>query len=609
MKRMKDYMDAPVDHSNFFEYYRMNPVHEAIYLDRMRNDPVFDASVVSANDDFKKSVVYSILHNANSIFLVSGQPGSGKSLIGLALMEYIKKIRFEVMSKKANEILAKIKKLKKNFGKYKHKQSEIKLFRRQLTALRSKRAKFVKKSHCNFHLAFDGAQLADTIHNKMDDNDIVLCDEFSTLIGTGSQTEIAKLSNLTSTMRSTGKSIVLATPKKVWLSGMTAKFVPCGQREFYWTNGENPLDRRSRCFWRSTPVEATSDREEHQHGYIILDIGKITYLEKFYEIEKARNYRELEAMGGGVGAGSDMKNQANKALAQKLFAWAKKRFGYPQTPDKPNKAVLKVYLRESGIGDGKSLTELDDVIEYTYRIAKFGNTEGNVTPPSPQEVIPAPIVKPKITSPPVDLSKDFEVDLDAVLKTILRTSKKPNIKRNVKIFLKVADHGQSYRDIIKATTKSGEKLYPTLNTPRSVQLCVNQIKAHINMLVGNSYELHYMAQLEQSHKYSRILHEGGTGKPDLIAYKKDRPTFISVKCLSFGENTLTLKFQEHSAEIRAARKHFKRTGFCPRVMIHIYNRHLKAVYTREIPKNVIECDAPYNRPHSHHTIKIGEYDQ
>ncbi len=253
-------------------------------------------------------------------------------------------------------------------------------------------------------------------------------------------------------MRFTGKCVILCTPMNLGngLTGTTSKFVPFGMGEkFFDTNKLE--DKKSRCLWKTTPLDTTTERGEHFMGYIVLNLGRIAKLEKTYEKLKKLNYIELESKGGGVGAVTDDKQNELKLIAERLYNWARDNFNYPDNIDNPAKVILKTYIRESGIGRGRSTGEIRDIENYVVRYAKWGgsweNPNLNLTETDQKtEKKRIKKVKKSIQANP-DI--EFEYDIDEILAEIGRTSKKPKIIRNIEIYRHNSLNGLSYRDILK----------------------------------------------------------------------------------------------------------------------------------------------------------------
>ena len=67
-----------------------------------------------------------------------------------------------------------------------------------------------------------------------------------------------------------------------------------------------------------------------------------------------------------------------------------------------------------------------------------------------------------------------------------------------------------------------------------------------------------------------------------------------------------LKYQEHSIEIKSARRFYKDFNYVPEVKIYIYNRFNDRVYTRKVSNEVIKNDVPFNQ--LRHIIRLDDYD-
>ncbi len=601
-KNAKKYAEAPLDLSNLFDNWYMPVEHREVFMEKARNDPKFYQKLVNTNDKMILSIKERIIHNQNMIILISGQPGSGKSIIGLAIMQLVKEIRFLVMKEEAQKIQQKLINLTQSPSRY-LKNPTKELIQQEKTRLTNLRDAKLKAATCKLHIAFNAAQLVMAIKKKMGPGDIVQCDEWENMIGEGAKTELNKLSNLMATMRFTGKCVILCTPMKIWLTGMTAKFIPFGQNKTYFSS-LNPADKKSRCIWLTTPVYATSDKEEFQLGYIILDIGRIAKLEKKYEEMKTRNYEALEAKGGSVSAITDSHTQDLIDIAQELYTWAKANRNYPDDPTNPAKQIIKSYIRDSAIGLGLSTDERNYVISKVVDFAKeeYKKTRTPSDHPVKEEYTRT------ISTDPIE---KFTVDIDKLLEEILATSNKPKIDRNVEIYRKVALQGKTYREIIaeKKQDDQGqeleEKVYPELNSAQSIKLIMDQVKGSIREKIGKIYELYRKNQLEL--QYPQVIYNGDYGEPDFICFdEKEVPIVESTKCLEFAD-TLSLPYTEHAAEIKAARKIGKSTGSYPGVRVHIFNRFNEKTYTFFIEREYTEKSFPYNQKYSN--IRVKDYDR
>ncbi len=178
MRRSKKYVDSPLQLANLFKNWYLPIEQRSFFLEKARKDNDWYKKCINVNSKLRQSIYERISHNSNMIILISGQPGSGKSIIGLALMQLIKEIRYQAMKDKKEKKKMKLRGLIRQRGKYKKDKALWKEFQRKYIELQNDIKECERKTQCKLHLAFNGSQLTDKIKNKMGDGDIVQCDEW-----------------------------------------------------------------------------------------------------------------------------------------------------------------------------------------------------------------------------------------------------------------------------------------------------------------------------------------------------------------------------------------------------------------------------------------------
>jgi len=173
------------------------------------------------------------------------------------------------------------------------------------------------------------------------------------------------------------------------------------------------------------------------------------------------------------------------------------------------------------------------------------------------------------------------------------------VKRNIEIYKKIRDKGMSLEDIEKETypmiagQTESKRIYPDLNSRASVKACVDSIKGYLNKRKGDEYELFIFPTLQK--EYVDLRHDGGNGKPDFIGKDKDGvQVYISCKCFDYV-GVYRMSLEECHAEIEEARKYHKGNNRFARVISHSYNMHSGHVITKEISKDYLKGNVPYDK--------------
>lgn len=468
-KKIQHYNEQEIE--EIFRDFEMGPKIEEFYKDVARGDPDFLEKIQkNMTSVYKKEIRYIIHRDKNTVNLIGGPQGGGKSRLGIGLLKNYEDIRLEEM----NQIV-------------------------------------------HHHFTFSPSQLQ-SLFPKVDDGDFIQSDEWPRMSGANARVILDKLANLIDQLRATHKCVNICTPEIVDVEGLSNLFVPFGHyKKFYET--KDPNDMISRALWYHCDELKTSKKRFVLMGVIYIDMSKTEDIWQEYLKYKMENIKRLEKNRGGSGVGREHYIFL-EALGGELLEFALSQ-GWPEKPKNPSKKKLLKYILQMGLTGLTKRDEsvLQDIVVDTYKDQRRKEEQE-------EEEEEDSDLKFEF-----DLSKPFKVTRkmeNAWLKEIRAKSESPKIDRNIKLYKKCSrEIGTTFEDI----TLNSE-FRKDFRTKQRAEQIYNNILFDVLQIRGNRYELYLKPKLEEF--YDEVIHIGGYSKPDFLLKKGDDFIFLSVKCMKFS---------------------------------------------------------------------------
>ncbi|MBA7492079.1 hypothetical protein ES702_02628 [subsurface metagenome] len=184
--------------------------------------------------------------------------------------------------------------------------------------------------------------------------------------------------------------------------------------------------------------------------------------------------------------------------------------------------------------------------------------------------------EPEIEEPERGNNFEFICSEKEVFDLILKEVKWRDKERDIEIYIE-REKGRLLEDI------AGD--YKTLKLKAIGNICT-KVKGAIIRYKGKLFEKHYFQYLRSLNKFDRIVWDGSSGKPDIIAYKNNDLYIFSLKNLKIDRKKFVIKKQDLEPEFKRAYNG----------LLENDNIFLKLVVFDNLTDNVIERKLDFRNP-------------
>jgi len=181
----------------------------------------------------------------------------------------------------------------------------------------------------------------------------------------------------------------------------------------------------------------------------------------------------------------------------------------------------------------------------------------------------------KIAQEPEEIDfTGFEFTEEEVFERIRKNSKWHHVERDISIYQEKPFY--TLRELAK---RYGIKY-------NSISMVVNKVQGTISEIIGNEFEKFILKKLRESKLFEKVERMGGTGEPDILAYKNDSELYIySLKCLKLESSPYWLIKNELRPELEYAK-----------LTSADYKNHLILLVFDSFNQKIIQLQMDYNNP-------------